>query len=137
VSENERIINHRHFDHDDWIELLNHGVIELKCMPWSSNATFLSLCRLKSAMSGDLLNLSPEKIVVGFSDGSIATSRCLRLSEALRFEIVPETIERTGLPMDKVAPTIRERRLRTALLTLIDEPKHLDRLRSLLDSTCC
>ena len=86
----------------DALTVLDHGVVEVRGrMPWSSNATFLvELCHDGTSMPAIYKPHRGERPLWDFPDGLHRREvAAYRLSEALGWGLVPETVTREDAPL--------------------------------------
>jgi uncharacterized repeat protein (TIGR03843 family) len=119
----------------DALSVLTHGDVELRGrLPWSSNATFLvTIGQDGEAMSAVYKPHDGERPLWDFPDGLFLREvAAYRLSEALGWGIVPETVVRTDAPL---GPGSLQRFVPADFsehyFTLLDQPEHHGALRTI------
>lgn len=115
------------------LSLLAQGEIEIKGrMPWSSNGTFLvGLCRGEAAADAVYKPLRGERPLWDFPRGLYRRElAAYRVSEALGWRIVPETVLRREAPLGEGSLQLFvDADFAHHYFTLVDEEKHHDQLR--------
>jgi uncharacterized repeat protein (TIGR03843 family) len=119
----------------DALSVLAHGVVELRGrLPWSSNATFLVTIRPEDAsMAAVYKPHRGERPLWDFPAGLFLREvAAYRLSDALGWRIVPETVARDDGPL---GPGSLQRFVPADFsqhyFTLLERPEHHDALRAI------
>jgi uncharacterized repeat protein (TIGR03843 family) len=119
----------------DHLTLLNCGEVEiLGRMPWSSNRTYLAMCRAGDAELGAVYKPGRgERPLWDFGDNLYRREvAAYELSAASGWDLVPETVARADCPLgdgslQRFVPADFEQHY----FTLIEDEAHHDRLRSI------
>jgi uncharacterized repeat protein (TIGR03843 family) len=119
----------------DHLTLLNCGEVEiLGRMPWSSNRTYLTLCRIGEAELPAVYKPGRgERRLWDFGEDLYKREvAAYELSEASGWNLVPETVDRTDGPLgegslQRFVPSDFEQHY----FTLLEDEKNHDRLRSI------
>ena len=119
----------------DALSVLARGQVELRGrLPWSSNATFLAaICHDANTMMAVYKPRRGERPLWDFPDGLFLREvAAYRLSEALGWGIVPETVARADGPL---GPGSLQRFVPSDFsqhyFTLLEDPAHHDALRTI------
>ncbi|MDP9071862.1 MAG: SCO1664 family protein [Actinomycetota bacterium] len=119
----------------DALSVLTHGAVEvLGRLPWSSNATFLVTLRHRDvSMAAVYKPHGGERPLWDFPAGLFVREvAAYRLSEALGWSIVPETVARTDAPL---GPGSLQRFVPADFsqhyFTLLEQAEHHDALRTI------